>query len=184
MQGHINLDDGLWDIPIQKPFHHKVLAIITKEKTKTELIQYLHGCCFSTTPRTFLRAINNGNLLTWPGLNITDITRFLPAFIATALGHLDQERANLKSTKSTVPTIQLLPSINPTMSSEDEDFAPTISNTKTFDVCGTIIPFVETRTGYHELTGAFPHKSSRGNQYIFVLYDYDGNEILTRHIKN
>ena len=41
-----------------------------------------------------------------------------------------------------------------------------------------------TRTGYHDLTGAFHHKSSRGNQYIFVLYDYDGNAILTQPIKN
>ena len=67
---------------------------------------------------------------------------------------------------------------------EDEDFAPDISSTKTVDVCGTIIPFVETRTGYHDLTGAFPHNSSQGNQYIFVLYDYDGNAILTQPIKN
>ena len=184
MQGHSNPDDGIWGIPIKKTFQHKALAIITKDKTKTELIRYLHGCCFSPTPLTFLCAIKNGNLLTWPGLNITNITRFLPASIATSLCYLDQERANLQSTKSTVPTIQLSPSIKPTMISEDEDFAPAISNTKTFDVCGTIIPFVSTRTVYHHLTGAFTHKSSLGNQYIFVLYDYDGNAILTQPIKN
>ena len=160
MQGHRNPDDGLCDIPIKKPFQHKALAIITKDKTKTELIQYLRGCCFSPTPCTFLCAIKNGNFLTLPGLNITNITCFLPASIATALGHLDQERSNLQSTKSTVPTIQLSPSINSTMISEDKDFAPAISRTKTFDVCGTIIPFVATRTGYHDLTGAFPHNSS------------------------
>ena len=160
MQGHRNPDNGLWYIPIKKPFQHKALAIITKDKTKTDLIKYLHGCCFSPTPRTFLRAIKNGNFLTWPGLNITNITRLLPASIATAVGHLDQESANLQSTKSTVTTIQLSPSINPTMISEDEDFSLAISNTKTFYVCGIIIPFVATRTGYHDLTGAFPHKLS------------------------
>jgi hypothetical protein len=184
MQGHRNPDDGLWDIPIERPIRHKALAIITRDKTKTELIQYLHGCCFSPTPRTFLRAIKNGNFLSWPGLNIPNITRFLPPSIATALGHLDQERANLQSTKSKVSPLQFLPSINTDVLSEDEDFAPAPSSTKTFDVCGTIIPFVATRTGYHDLTGAFPHKSSRGNQYIFVLYDYDGNAILTQPIKN
>ena len=68
----------------------------------------------------------------------------------------------MQSTKLTVP-----PSINLTMTLEYEDFAPAISNTKTFDVCGAIIPFMATRTGYHDLTGAFPHKSSQGNQYIF-----------------
>ena len=112
MQGHRNPGDGLWDIPIKKPFQHKALAIIIRDKKKTELIQYLHGCCFSPTPRTFLRAIKNGNFFTWLGLNIPNITRFLPASIATALGHLDQERENLQSTKLTVP-----PSINLTMTS-------------------------------------------------------------------
>ena len=57
MQGHRNPDDGLWDIPIKKPFENKALAIITKDKTKRELIQYLHGCCFSPTPRNFICAI-------------------------------------------------------------------------------------------------------------------------------
>ena len=70
------------------------------------------------------------------------------------------------------------------MTSEDKDFASAISNTKTFDVCGAIIPFVATITGYHDLTGAFPHKSSRGNQYIYLFYDYDVNAILTQPIKN
>ena len=41
-----------------------------------------------------------------------------------------------------------------------------------------------TRTDYHDLTGAFPHKSSRGNQYIYLFYDYDVNAILTQPIKN
>ena len=163
----------------KKTIHHKALAIITRDKTKTELLQYLHGLCFSPTPCNFLHAIKNSNFLTWTGLNIANITRFLPASIATALGHIDQERANLQSTKSKVPAINLPPYINTTMISEDKDFAPAISSTKTFDFCGTIIPFVATRTGYHDLTGALPHKSSRGNQYIFFLYDYDGNAILT-----
>ena len=64
MQGHRNPNDGLWDIPIKKPSQHKALAIITKDKTKKELIQYLHGCCFSPNPRTVLPAIKNGNFLT------------------------------------------------------------------------------------------------------------------------
>ena len=90
MQGNRNLEDGLWDIPIEKPICHKALAIITRDKMKKELIQYLHGCCFSPTPLTFLRAIKNGKFLAWPGLNIVNITRFLTAYITTALVHLDQ----------------------------------------------------------------------------------------------
>jgi hypothetical protein len=34
---------------------------------------------------------------------------------------------------------------------------------------------------YTDLRGRFPIRSNRGNQYIFVLYDYDSNAILARH---
>jgi hypothetical protein len=33
-------------------------------------------------------------------------------------------------------------------------------------------------------TGQFPVTSSRGNQYILVLYDYDTNAILMEPLKN
>ena len=69
LKGHRNKTDAVWGIPISIPVAHHAMAIITKEKTKAELIQYLRGCCISPTPRTFLKAINNGNYLTWPGLN-------------------------------------------------------------------------------------------------------------------
>ena len=39
--GTLTMDSGT--SKSKKPFHHKALAIITKDKTKTELIQYLHG---------------------------------------------------------------------------------------------------------------------------------------------
>ena len=66
---HRNKTDGLWDIPISRQFRHRAHAIITWDKTNTDLIQYLHGRCFGPTQRTFMKAIKNGNLLTWTGLN-------------------------------------------------------------------------------------------------------------------
>ena len=40
-----------------------------------------------------------------------------------------------------------------------------------------LLPFTSKGTGYTDLTGRFPYKSARGNQYIMVLYDYDSNSI-------
>ena len=42
------------------------------------------------------------------------------------------------------------------------------------------------RTGkiFTDQTGRFPVQSSNGNKYIFVLYDYDSNCILTEPIRN
>lgn len=37
---------------------------------------------------------------------------------------------------------------------------------------------------YTDLTGRFPFQSSRGNNYLFILYDYDANAILAEPIKN
>ena len=34
-----------------------------------------------------------------------------------------------------------------------------------------------------DLTGRFPHKLSRGNQYLLVIYDYDSNAILAEPLK-
>ena len=36
---------------------------------------------------------------------------------------------------------------------------------------------------FADRTGQFPHKSSRGNQYLFVLFDYDTNAILFKPLK-
>ena len=95
LKEHRNKIDGLWDIPILSPVRHCTMEIIAKDKTKIELIHYLHGYCFIPTPRTFLKAVNNGNFLTWTGLNNQKISKHLPPIIATALGHMDQERKNL-----------------------------------------------------------------------------------------
>ena len=37
---------------------------------------------------------------------------------------------------------------------------------------------------YSDLTGRFPVKSARGNQYIFLLYDYDSNTIHVRPLRS
>ena len=43
LKGHINKTDILWYIPISRPLRHRAHAIITREKIKKELIQYIHG---------------------------------------------------------------------------------------------------------------------------------------------
>ena len=37
---------------------------------------------------------------------------------------------------------------------------------------------------YSDLTGKFPVQSNRGNSYILVAYQYDGNNIITTLLKN
>ena len=168
LQGTRNQEDGLWDIPIQdKSKSEKINVIIKKNTAKKELVEFMHGACFSPTIRTFLQAIKNGNLKSWPGLTTDLVKQFLNDQPATALGHLKQERKNLQSTKLT---------------EQEEDFTPMQQSTKTHETMCTIIPFQQKSKAYADLTGRFPFTSSRGNQYFAILYDYDSNLILAEVI--
>ena len=62
---------------------------------------------------------------------------------------------------------------------EDKDDYSDIETVKTHELCATIITVNIKITGFSYLTGAFPHKSSRGNLYVMVIYDYDINTILS-----
>jgi len=108
--GHRNRSDGLWDIPVSQhnaiknstlstTKSQKMNVILTKDKTKHELVNYLHACCFSPTKRTFLQAIKKGNFITWPGLTTELVSKHLITPIATAKGHLTQERKNFNQQK-------------------------------------------------------------------------------------
>ena len=44
LKRHRNKTDGLWDIPVSITLIHSAHAIITRDKKKIELIQFLHGC--------------------------------------------------------------------------------------------------------------------------------------------
>ena len=39
-------------------------------------------------------------------------------------------------------------------------------------------------TGYADLTGRFPYRSTRGYQYFLVIYDYGNNALLAKTLKN
>ena len=175
LKGHRNKTDRLWDIPISRPLRYCVHVIITRYKTKTELIQYLNGCCFSPILRTFLKAIKNGNFLTWPGLNNQQLLKHIFPSIASALGHLDQKRKNLQSTKQVKSELEV---------EEDKNFYPYIEAVKTHELCAKHFPLNIKRKGFSDPTGTFPQNSSRGNLYVMVLYDYNSNAILSEPIKN
>ena len=102
LHGVRNFTDGLWDIYLkQQSTIPKLNVIIQKATTKKDLIHFFHGTCFSPTKATFLRAIKNGNFISWPGLTYEAVNKFLSNTIPTAFGHLQQGRQNLQSTKQT-----------------------------------------------------------------------------------
>ena len=154
-------------------------AIIKKSTSHTELADYLYACCGSPPLRTFLRAIQNGSLITWPGIRDINFNKHLTKSIASTKGYLNQERKKLQTTKP------IIKQFSPSPEEMYEDSFPTLLNppVKTFEVLSTIIPFEANGKAFHDLTGRFPHKSSQGNEYLLVHYDYDSNGILAEPLK-
>ena len=180
-------------------------VIIQKKKTHMELVQYLHAACFSPVKSTFIKAIKNNHFGTWPGLTAELVSKYLPKVIATTQGHLHQERQKLQSTsKSSSPSTIELTKIKkklddlkkkqkPGQSLEEvlqleldnDNFPPAaVPNVCTNEVAYIIIKKDDVCTAYTDLTGRFPLKSSRGNEYILVAYHYDANCIYGIPIKN
>jgi hypothetical protein len=63
--------------------------------TQTDLVTYLPATCGSPVPSTWIKAIRNGHLATWPGLTTKLVTDKLPKYIAIVKGHLNRQRKNI-----------------------------------------------------------------------------------------
>ena len=57
-------------------------------------------------------------------------------------------------------------------------------NERTNCIVYSVIESSPTGLGYFDTTGRFPYKSARGNEYIFIAYNYDANNIKAEAIKN
>jgi hypothetical protein len=59
----------------------------------------LHAACFSPVKSTWIKAIKNGNFLSWPGLTEHAVEKHLSKSTATTKGHLNQQRQNARTTQ-------------------------------------------------------------------------------------
>jgi hypothetical protein len=114
-----------------------------------------------------LQAVKDGHLITWPGLMEDAINKHLKLTPATAMGHMNQRRQNIRST-SKVP-IEKQPT-------PDTDLV-----TKTHLVYAVV---VDQGQLYTDLTGKFPVRSSKGNSHVMVCYIYDCNYVKVIPMKS
>ena len=171
LRGKHNFVDGLWDVPcnckqqsnktVTTTIMQKLNILTTRDKTSYKLANFLHACAGSPTIKTFQQAIKNNFFATWPGIHKLDMKYLITDNTNIAMGHLDQDRKNTRSTKVTD--------------------AP---NVRTFNVLTKLIPFSAKEMLYGDLTGAFPYTSSQGNKYSYVMYNHDSSGILVAPLKN
>jgi hypothetical protein len=114
-----------------------------------------------------LQAVKDGHLITWPGLTEEAINTHLKLTPATAMGHMNQRRQNIRSTSKAPIEKQPTP---------DTDLGA-----KTHLVYAVV---VDQGQLYTDLTGKFPMRSSKGNSYVMVCYVYDCNYVKVIPMKS
>jgi hypothetical protein len=62
------------------------------------LVHYFHKALFSPTKPAMLQAVKDRHLITWPGLTENAINKHLRLKPATAMGYMNQQRQNVRST--------------------------------------------------------------------------------------
>ena len=94
------MTDGLWDIKLPSSETNIVSTqsnnvnmnyIITTDKSKLGLAQYLVATAYSPTISTFEYAIANGNFVTWPGTTEVNFKKLIGTTLLIEKGLIDQE---------------------------------------------------------------------------------------------
>jgi hypothetical protein len=170
LSGAWDLDTGLWRINLKKDNQQLEQSVANKfyELRNTgALVYYLHRSLFSPTKSALLQAVKNGHLVTWPGLTEEAIHKHLKLTPATAMGHMNQIRQNIRSTSKT----------------QIEDVSTTGTNLSTNPHLVYAV-LVDQGQLYTDLTGKFPVRSSKGNSYVMVCYVYDCNYVKVVPMKS
>lgn len=159
----------LWHIPLSPTSQINKTALsvtsLTQCANMEQIIHFYHATLFSPVASTLVQAVKNGYLSTWPGLTSANIKQYLKPTMAMAKGHLDQVRCNQSSNHHNEVITNNI----------------TESEQNTHAAFATIQPMQRI---YTDQTGRFPYMSSRGHQYIMILYSYDSNAILSAPLKN
>ena len=164
--GNQDMLTKLWHIPITEPDMGYILSArhLTQCTDMERIMHFYHAVLFSPTISTLTTAVIKGYFHIWTGLTAKSIQKYLKPTVSMAKGHLDQKRSNQKTINHNI----------------DDVVVPTINSQPSHLVFATV---QEIGKIYTDQTGKFPYPSSRGYKYIFILYSYDSNAILTKPIK-
>jgi hypothetical protein len=153
--GPRDLDTGLWRINLKQTNNHipePIANNVYELRNTGALGHYFH--------KAMLQAVKDGHLITWPGLTEDAINKHLKLTPATAMGHMNQRRQNIRFTSKTPIADQPTPDTN--------------LGSKTHLVYAVVINQGQL---YTVLTGKFLVPSSKGNSYVMFCYVYDCNYV-------
>jgi hypothetical protein len=152
LSGPRDVTTGLWRISLKQPtktIPDPIANNLYELRNTGALVHYLHKALLSPTKAAMLQAVKDGHLITWPGLTEAAINKHLKLTPATAMGHMNQRRQNIRSASKAPIEKQQPP---------DTDLG-----TKTHLVYAVVAAQGQL---YTDLTGKFPVRSSKGNSYV------------------
>ena len=152
--------DRLWSIsaPLSTPIANAAHALTSD----AEFVTFAHAALGSPAISTLTQAVRRGYLHSYSGLTTAILTAHRPNSMATAKGHLDQQRQGQRSTQ--IPLVMFDTDDN----ADDANTAsPTISSSYTNTSAYTQV-ILASHTLNSDLTGRFPVTSRTGAQYMFV----------------
>jgi hypothetical protein len=77
----------------------KRIANVYDLPSVNQMIKYLHAAAGYPVKDTWVKAINAGNYITWPGLTATAVRKHFPESDETQKGHMKRQQQRLQSTR-------------------------------------------------------------------------------------
>ena len=174
-------------------------ACLPASTKAADIVAFMHAALGSPAVSTLLRALKHNYVYGFPGLTERTLQAHPPHSEATVMGHQDATRSGTLSTKIkpdipavtfaeplvTAPPLPSVPTVPPPPAPTDDDhddFFPTSEdpNTPTHHI------FIDgldvTGKAFGDLLVSKNLPSSRGTQYLLVVYDYDSNHIFTESL--
>jgi hypothetical protein len=152
-----------------------VAAIIDATSSATKYDRYIHQIMCSPLASTLLRVLDRSEELpTIPGLTTTLINNHLLQSTATNKGRMQCHRAD------TASTCNMQADIIAARAKVDHMFPPQELCAMQDMFCYAALANAITGTMNTNITGAFPVRSFKSMQYVFVAYIYNLNAIIVR----
>lgn len=190
LHGDRTSPSGLWIVPApaacpRPPAPLAMHLSATHRNSVADRVAFYHAAMGSPPISTWCAAIDAGFLTTWPDLTSAQVRRHPPFSIPMIHGHLDQQRANLRSTQpahdnDTEPTPRnnIVP-ITESLASHLPHNPATVRTHNLYVDCQLVTGQIAT-----DLPGRFLVPSSRGNSYLLIVYDYDSNYIHAEPLRS
>ncbi len=171
-------ENGLWGLS-REPIAPILVRKTTKQEAASNLyslpsilqaIKYLHAAAGFPTKDKWVKAIKNGDFVSWPGLTVDAVNKHFSESIETQQGHMKKQRQNVRSTKQK----QIVKE-----TSEDKVLTKAVAKHNIL-----VKVLIAHNTVYSDQTGCLPVQSNRGNCFLMVFYDVDSNYINVEPMKN